>query len=297
MKYKDYYQVLGISRDAKEEDIKKAYRRLARKYHPDVSKEADAEQHFKEVGEAYEVLKDPEKRQAYDQFGNQWQPGQDFRPPPGWESNYEFTGSAGGFSDFFENLFGGGAHHAQSRGFHQPAEDQQAKILIQLEDAYHGHTIAIRLRLESGELTTLNVKVPKGITEGKKIRLSGQGPRSPRNPKRGDLYLQVAFQEHPWFRAKQKDIYLDLPITPWEAALGGTVKVPTLGGPVELKIPQLSQSGKKLRLPGRGLPGNPPGDQFVIFKIMIPAADTPEKQACYRTMAQLMAFDPRADIG
>lgn len=297
MQYKDYYTILGVDRNASAEDIKKAYRRLARKYHPDVSKEPQAEQHFKEVGEAYEVLKDPEKRQAYDQFGNQWQAGQDFRPPPGWQSHFETAGSVGGFSDFFESLFGGGIRQGRG-GIHaqRPMADQHAKILIQLEDAYHGHTITIRLRLESGELSTLNVKIPKGITEGKKIRLPGQGPHTAHTSQRGDLYIEVAFQEHPWFKVKQKDIYLDLPITPWEAALGGIVKVPTLGGPVELKIPQLSQSGKKLRLSGRGLPGNPPGDQYVVFKIIIPAADTPEKQACYRNMAQLMNFDPRTDL-
>jgi curved DNA-binding protein len=317
MEFKDYYQTLGVARDATTDDIKKAYRKLARKYHPDVSKEADAESRFKEIGEAYEVLKDPEKRSAYDQFGSQWKAGQDFRPPPNWSENFEFRGDAGGFSgssgfsDFFEALFGGRGR-GQQRSYGGPrvvrgGEDHHAKIVISLEDSYQGATRAVGLQGEEigpgGQLVSrnrnLNVKIPKGVTEGRKIRLSGQGAAG-HNGQKGDLFLEITFREHPLFRAEERNIYLELPITPWEAALGDTVTVPTLGGKVDLKIPAGAQSGQKLRLKGRGLPGaagSPAGDQYVVLKMVTPKADSESAKALYQKMAEEMPMNPRAELG
>lgn len=313
MEFKDYYQILGVDRSANLDQIKKAYRRLARKYHPDVSKEEDAENRFKEVGEAYEVLKDPEKRAAYDQLGSNWRAGQDFRPPPNWDSGFEFSGDlggAGGFSDFFEALFGsaamGQARGGRGRGARAAGEDHHARIEIGLEDAYHGATRTITLQVPEvtadGHVVTrqhsLNVRIPQGVTQGQRIRLAGQGAPSPWDgATRGDLYLEIVFRHHPLYRADGRDIYLDLPVTPWEAALGLRVPVPTLGGKVELKIPAGSQSGDKLRLKGRGLPGKPPGDQYVVLRLVTPRADTPTARALYEKMAADLAFNPRADIG
>jgi curved DNA-binding protein len=317
MEFKDYYQTLGVAREATTDDIKKAYRKLARKYHPDVSKEANAESRFKEIGEAYEVLKDPEKRSAYDQFGSQWKAGQDFRPPPDWNQHFEFRGGPGGFSgaggssgfsDFFETLFGdigrgqqraqGGARAARA------AEDQHAKISIDLEDSFQGATRAVGLQAPeigpAGQLVNrsrnLNVKIPKGVTEGRKIRLSGQGG-SGHNGQKGDLILEITFREHPLFRAEERNIYLELPVTPWEAALGETVTVPTLGGKVDLKIPPGAQSGQKLRLKGRGLPGDPAGDQYVVLKMVTPKADSETAKALYEKMAKELPMNPRAELG
>jgi curved DNA-binding protein len=313
MEFKDYYKILGVARDAGQDEIKRAYRKLARKYHPDVSKEPDAETRFKEVGEAYEVLKDPEKRKAYDQFGANWKEGQEFRPPPDWEQGFSFGGGGftggGDFSDFFEALFGqqargrGGAH--RQGGFRARGEDQVARIMIGLEEAYSGaaHPITLNMpeRGPDGSVVantrTLNVRIPKGITEGQRIRLSGQGSPGLGGGPAGDLYLEVAFRPHPHFRADKRDIFLDLPITPWEAALGQTVTVPTLGGSVELRIPAGSQSGRKLRIKGLGLPGDPAGDQYVILKIVTPAATTDAARAFYERMAQELPMNPRADLG
>ena len=312
MKFKDYYEVLGIPRDASQDAIKQAYRRLARKYHPDVSKEPNAEAQFKEVGEAYEVLKDPEKRAAYDQFGSQWKAGQDFTPPPDWDAGFEFSGGgftdAREFSDFFESLFGrarGGAGNFRSAGFRIQGEDHHAKIMVSLEDAYHGATRSISLQTPkvdaSGRITTrsrnLNVKIPKGVVEGQRIRLASQGAPGMGGGPTGDLYLEIAFQPHRLFRVDGRDIFLDLPITPWEAALGGTVTVPTLGGKVDLKIPPGSQSGQKLRLKGKGLPGKTPGDQYVMLKIVTPKPLTDADRALYEKMSQTMPMNPRAEIG
>ena len=310
MEFKDYYKIMGVERDATQDEIKRAYRKLARKYHPDVSKEADAEVRFKEVCEAYEVLKDTEKRAAYDQLGANYQGGQEFRPPPNWDSGFEFSGGANGgqgadFSDFFSSLFGsqfgGGAGHAsrQAKG-----EDHHAKILISLEDAYQGATRTITLRVPEvdvqGHVITkermLNVAIPKGVREGQHIRLTGQGSAGI-SGKTGDLYLQIEFQPHAFYRVDGRDIYLDLPVTPWEAALGATVKVPTLGGVVELKIPEASVSGRKMRLKGRGIPGNPAGDCYVILAISLPAADTEAAKNLYKKMAQELDFNPRAKMG
>lgn len=314
MEFKDYYKILGVARDASEDDIRRAYRKKARKYHPDVSKEPDAEERFKEVGEAYEVLKDAEKRKAYDQFGANWKEGQEFRPPPGWgQGGFAYEGGnfggGGDFSDFFESLFGqaargrGGAHRAG--GFRTRGEDQVARISITLEDAYQGASHPISLNIPEvgpdghmvAKTRSLNVRIPKGVTEGQRIRLAGQGSPGLGGGPAGDLYLEINFRPHPYFHADKRDIFLDLPITPWEAALGQTVTVPTLGGSVELRIPAGSQSGRKLRLKGRGLPGEPQGDQYVVLKMVTPAATTEAEREFYERMAQELPMNPRADLG
>jgi curved DNA-binding protein len=313
MEFKDYYQVLGVDRDASQDDIKRAYRKLARKYHPDVSKEADAEERFKEAGEAYEVLKDPEKRAAYDQLGSRWQSGQDFRPPPDWDAGFEFSGGgftdrdAGAFSDFFEELFGGRGRRSSHFHTHRGArgEDHHAKILIDIEDAYRGASRVITLQVpevdSQGRVRTrdhsLRVNIPKGIAPGQQIRLAGQGGRGLGQGEAGDLYLEVHFRPHSFYRLEGRDIYLDLPVAPWEAALGETVKVPTPDGMVDLKIPAGSSSGKQLRLKGRGLPGKSPGDMYVVVQVALPPADTDEARELYRKMSQKMAFNPRAKLG
>ncbi|BCX89786.1 curved DNA-binding protein [Methylomarinovum tepidoasis] len=315
MEYKDYYKILGVSRDATQDEIKRAYRKLARKYHPDVSKEADAEEKFKEVNEAYEVLKDPEKRKAYDQFGAHWKEGQGFQPPPGWEEQFGFGGGGyteGGrtadFSEFFEALFGGGGfRRGRARsGFRMRGEDLHAKVYIDLEDAYRGTTQTLTLSVPEVDPATgrlvdkhkrLQVKIPKGIREGQKIRLAGQGAPGMGGGPAGDLYLEVHFKPHRWFKVEDKDVYLDLPVTPWEAALGAKVPVPTLEGKVELRIPPGSQTDRKLRLKGKGLPGTPAGDQYVILKIHTPPADTEDKKRFYEEMARKMPFNPRQGMG
>ena len=300
MEYKDYYKILGIKRDASEADIKKAYRRLARKYHPDVSKEKDAEQRFKEVGEAYEVLRDPQKRGAYDQLGANWKAGQEFRPPPGWEQ-FDFGGfgnvnsgfqSASGFSDFFESLFGGGFSHASGgagQAFRQAGQDQSAAIDISIQEAYHGASKTIRL----GNGKSLQVKIPVGITSGKKIRLSGQGSPGFNGGPSGDLYLEVNVVNDSKFELQGKDVYVNLNITPWEAALGEKVPVQTLSGSVEISVPAGSQSGRKMRLAGKGLPGTPAGDLYVRLHIATPPAKTNEEKRFYEQMKNQFRFDPR----
>lgn len=309
MEYKDYYKVMGLARDASQDDIKRAYRRLARKYHPDVSKEPDAEERFKEVGEAYEVLKDPERRAAYDRLGTQWQAGQEFRPPPGWDDGFEihsggFGGAdAGAFSDFFEALFGRGFRTGRE-GVHARGEDSHAKVHVDLEDAYHGATRTITLR--SIELDaegrphtrerTLSVRIPKGIRPGQHIRLAGQGSPGPGGRTPGDLYLEVEFKPNPLYRVEGRDVFLDLPLAPWEAALGASVKVPTPAGAVELRVPAGSTGGQKLRLKGRGIPGNPPGDLYAVLRIALPPADTQAAKELYQKMARELAFNPRAHL-
>lgn len=313
MKFKDYYQIMGVERGATQDEIKRAYRQLARKYHPDVSKEADAEARFKELGEAYEVLKDPEKRAAYDQLGANWKAGQDFRPPPDWKEGFEFSGGdfaggdTAGFSDFFESLYGRGSRPGHSRApFHAQGEDRHARVLIDLEDTYTGTTRSITLRVPEvdaqGRVSTrehtLNVTIPRGIRAGQHIRLAGQGAPGIGQGKPGDLYLEVEFRPHARYRVEERDVYLDLPVAPWEAALGATAKVPSPNGIVELKIPADSAAGRKLRLKGRGIPGNPPGDLYVVLQIALPSADTDAATAFYRNMAeQFKSFDPRAKLG
>lgn len=312
MEYKDYYQVLGIERNATQDEIKRAYRKLARKYHPDVSKEPDAEERFKEMAEAYEVLKDPEKRAAYDQLGANWQQGQDFRPPPDWDAGFEFSGGFGGgadasaFSDFFETLFGRhGGMGGGAQGFHSRGEDHHARVLIDVEDAFHG-TVR-NLSLHSPEVDarghvhtrerTLNVRIPKGIRQGQHIRLSGQGHPGMGGGKAGDLYLEVDFKPHRLYRVEGKDLYLELPVAPWEAALGARVKVPTPDGQVDLKVPENSRSGNRLRLKGRGIPAKVPGDLYVTLKVVLPPADNDKAKAFYRQMADEFEFNPRSGMG
>lgn len=313
MEFKDYYQIMGVKRDATQDEIKRAYRQLARKYHPDVSKQADAEARFKELGEAYEVLKDPEKRAAYDQLGANWKAGQDFRPPPDWKEGFEFSGGdfaggdTAGFSDFFESLYGRGSRPGGGRpSFHAQGEDRHARVLIDLEDAYTGTTRGITLRVPEvdaqGRVSTrehtLNVTVPRGIRAGQHIRLAGQGGPGIGQGNPGDLYLEVGFRPHACYRVEERDVYLDLPVAPWEAVLGATVKVPSPNGTVELKIPADSAAGRKLRLKGRGIPGNTPGDLYVVLQIALPSADTDVATAFYRNMAeQFKSFDPRAKLG
>ena len=314
MEYRDYYEILGVDRNATQDAIKQAYRRLARKYHPDVSKEADAEKKFKDLGEAYEVLKDPEKRAAYDKFGKNWQNGQDFEPPPNWDAGFEFKGAGytGGndhdYSDFFESLFGrsGQTGSGRRQTFRMKGEDQHAKIVIRLADAYHGSRQNITLSRatvdENGRVTTkphnLQVTIPKGIIEGQRIRLEGQGMPGMGGAPAGDLYLEIAFADDPIFHAEKRDIHMELPITPWEAALGATITVPTLGGKVQLKIPPGSQGGKKLRLKGRGLStATKKGDQIVTLRIVVPEAKTDEQKKLYRKMAEIMPINPRQHLG
>ena len=293
MQFRDYYETLGVARGASQDVIKRAYRRLARKYHPDVSKEANAESRFKEVGEAYEVLKDPEKRSAYDRFGKDWQHGQEFRPPPGWEQQFNFSrgGFSGtsGFSDFFESLFGQGSPHRVRRPTHAGGGNRRARIEIPLEDAYRGATRKVAI-----DGRTLSVRIPRGITNGQRIRLGGQGGDGAGGIPASDLLLTVAHAPHPMFRTEGRNVHLKLPIAPWEAALGATVAVPTLGGTVDLKIPRGSRAGQVLRLKGRGLPGGPGGDQYVTLEIVTPPADSLEAESLYRRMAESMNFDPRS---
>ncbi|MFA5372020.1 MAG: DnaJ C-terminal domain-containing protein [Sideroxydans sp.] len=311
MEYKDYYKIMGVARDATQDEIKRAYRLLARKYHPDVSKEPDAETRFKEVGEANEVLKDPEKRAAYDKLGANWQAGQDFRPPPDWNTGFEFSGGGAGdadaaqFSDFFEALygrsFGTGRSQRAARG-----GDHHARILVDLEDAYSGAVRTITLQIPEVDAQghvvmrerKLNVTLPRGIRAGQHIRLAGQGAPGPGQGLAGDLFLEIAFLPHPFYRVEQHDVYLDLPVAPWEAALGAALNVPTPGGIVELKIPAGAASGSKLRLKGRGIPSSTPGDFYAVLKISVPPADNEAAKAAYRNMAeQFKSFNPRSRLG
>ncbi|MGZ4981555.1 MAG: DnaJ C-terminal domain-containing protein, partial [Methylobacter sp.] len=285
-----------------------------RKYHPDVSKEKDAEAKFKELGEAYEVLQDPEKRAAYDRLGANWKAGEDFRPPPHWDEGFEFKGGgftgggAGVFSDFFEQLFGRAGYRPSeqgARGFQARGQDAHAKIYIDLEDSIRGTTHNITLSAPEMDARghvqvkqrSLNIKIPKGIKPGQHIRLSGQGDPGSGGGKAGDLLLEIAFNPHRLYRISDADIYLDLPVTPWEAALGAKIKVPTPDGSVDLKIPPNSHQGSKLRLKGRGLPAKTPGDFFVVLQIALPPANTDRAKAVYQKMQQELNFNPRQSLG
>jgi curved DNA-binding protein len=319
MEFKDYYAVMGLARDATADQVKQAYRKLARKYHPDVSKEADAEKRFKDVAEAYEVLRDPEKRAAYDQLGSGPRAGEDFRPPPDWGSGFEFRGAgrpgpgeAGGFgydgdpSEFFDSLFGrAGAASGRARRTRDRGEDHHARIVIDLDASLEGGTRSLTLRMpEEGEdgrpqlrERTLNVKIPKGIQEGQHIRLAGQGEKSPGGARPGDLLLEVAFAPHKLYRPEGRDLQFDLPIAPWEAALGATVTVPTPSGPVALQIPAGSRNGARLRLRGRGLPATPPGDLQAVLQVVLPPADSAAARAAYEAFAKAVPFNPRSASG
>ncbi len=320
MEFKDYYKILGLERTATEDEVKRAYRKLARTYHPDVNKEAGAEDKFKEVAEAFEVLGDKEKRAAYDQLGPDWRPGQDFRPPPQWDAGFDFAGGApggpsgdggGDFSDFFESLFGGmrrgrarSSFGQAQQEFHARGRDHHAKIVIDLRDSFGGATRAITLRApeldESGHLLlrnrTLNVQIPKGVTEGQSIRLKGQGAPGIGTAPAGDRYLEVHFNPDSLYRAAGSDLYIELPVAPREAALGATVRLPTPLGPIMLKVPANSWQGRELRVRGRGLPSAQPGDLFAVLRIALPPADTELARKAYEQMARDLAFDPRAGM-
>lgn len=313
MEFKDYYDTLGVARDATADEIKKAFRKMARKYHPDVSRETNAEARMKEVNEAFAVLSDPEKRAAYDQLGQRFHAGQEFRPPPDWDAGFEFSGrgfsnaEAADFSDFFSELFGGrmgGRAGTRGASFHARGEDHHAKILLDLEDTYQGASRLVTLRVprmdEHGRTVlaehTLNVRIPKGVREGQVIRLSGQGNPGLGGGPPGDLYLEVRFKPHARYRVDGRDVYAALPIAPWEAALGATVKAPLPDGAVEVRIPEGSQSGRKLRLKGRGIPAATPGDAYLVLETVVPPANTPKARELYQTMAREMAFNPRQGV-
>lgn len=312
MKYKDYYAVLGVDKTATQDEIKRAYRKLARKYHPDVNKDEGAEAKFKEIGEANDVLSDVEKRAAYDQVGQGYQAGQEFNPPPDWSEGFEFSGAGPGgrpedFSSFFEALFGGArggrAPHPQAQ-FNARGQDHHARILIDLEDAIKGGTQTIALKApelgQDGRVylkeRKLKVTIPKGIQEGQHIRLKERGMPGMGQGPAGDLYLEIGFKPHALYRADGKDLYLTLPLAPWEAVLGSTIKTPTPKGSVELKIPANSKQDKKMRLKGRGLPGRSPGDLFVLLNIVNPEAKTAKEKAVYQSMAETFTFNPRANM-
>jgi curved DNA-binding protein len=303
MQFKDYYEVLGVEPSAGEAEIKTAYRRLARKYHPDVSKEAGAEERFKAVNEAYEVLRDPQKRAAYDQLRTRgYKPGEEFRPPPDFGSDWEGFGGnggefrfdfgdqgGGGFSDFFESLFGGRARAAQGPSPQQAGGDIRARLQVPLEIVFTGGSQRIQI-----DGRVLDMKIPAGVRPGQTIRLAGQG--RPGRSRAGDLLLEIDYRPHPDFEVDGRNVLYQLPLAPWEAALGATVSVPTLGGAVELKIPPNTDSGRKLRLRGRGLPGQPAsGDQIVEIEIRTPKAETDAQKELYRKMAMEFAFDPRRE--
>ena len=299
MEFKDYYGILGVEPSAGESEIKTAYRRLARKYHPDVSKEAGAEDKFKAVNEAYEALRDPQKRAAYDQLrAGGYRPGDEVRPPPGGfrggpggQPDFDFDeifaggGAGGGFSDFFESLFGRGGGNAGAGPRAQPAGDTRAKLAVPLESVYNGGSVRISV---GGR--TLDVRIPKGVKPGQSIRLARQGSQG------GDLLLEIEYAAHPQFEVDGRNVIHVLPVAPWEAALGATISVPTLGGQVELKIPADSESGRKLRLRGRGLPnagGAAAGDQIVELEILAPRAHSEAQREAYERMRDAFGSDWR----
>ena len=317
MDFKDYYAVLGVSESATPEEIKKAYRKLARKYHPDVSKEADASDRFKDVGEAYEVLKDPEKRAEYDQlrkYGTR--DDGSFQPPPGWQSASGFGGGgyteadARQFSDFFEEIFGGGRRGGfGGGGFHQSmrmrGEDVHARLALFLEEAFNGCEKQVSFTVhepdDQGRLIprqkTLKVKIPAGMREGQHIRLKGQGAPGVGGGESGDLFIEVELAPHPHFSIEGRDVLVTVPISPWEAALGATVTVPTVSGKVNVKVPKGATSGRKLRLKGKGFPGKHPGDQIVVLQVAMPEQHTAEAEALYEKLAELeKGFNPRSKL-
>jgi len=288
MEYKDYYKVLGLDKTADQDAIRKSYKRLARKYHPDVSKEPNAEAKFKDVSEAYEVLSDKTKRAQYDQMGRTGYRNADPFSQGGGYASGGFGGSASGFGDFFDTFFNAGGRSAGGgrRPPPQKPESQTATVYLDLEDVFAGANK--RIRVQTG--SSIEVKIPRGIEEGKKIRLAGKASNG------GDLLLEIKLNPHPKFRAEGKDIYVDLPIAPWEAALGGSVTVPTLNGSIKLTIPEGSKSGGKMRLKGRGLPGTVPGDQYVVLKVVVPEAKTAEQRDFYQKMQTLFDWDPRQSV-
>jgi len=324
MKFRDYYETLGLTRSATEAEIKAAYRKLARKYHPDVNKEASAEDQFKELGEAYSVLKDTEKRAAYDRMGANWKNGQDFTPPPNWNEGFEYSndnysdghpgfggGHQGNQSEFFESLFGqgryrqGGRGGNPSQGMDFKGQDHHAKISIDLVDAYNGAKRTITLHMPtqdaSGHVSTqerkLDVSIPKGIKAGQNLRLAGQGGPGMGAGGSGDLYLEIDFHPNPIYRVDGKDVYLDLPLAPWEAALGTAVNIPTpAGSTLELTIPAGTATGRKMRLKGKGIPSKEPGDLYVVPSIVLPGAETDLQKEAYQALEKAFDFKPRTHL-
>jgi curved DNA-binding protein len=308
VEFRDYYQTLGVAREAPADEVKKAYRKLARKFHPDVSREPDAEKRMKEVNEAYAVLSDPEKRAAYDQLGKDYRPGQDFRPPPDWDANMEFSerefsgAEAAQFSDFFAEIFG--RHRAHGPAPHAQSNDHHARVLLDLEDAFTAPERQLSLRVpkvDAGgrarlETRTLNVRIPRGIYAGQIIRLAGQGSAMG-GGKPGDLLLEVAFRPHARLRPHGRDLHLTLPIAPWEAALGAVVPVQLPGGTLNVRIPAGAQPGRQLRVRGKGIPSDPPGDVYFDIRIVAPPAVTPKAKELYEALQKEADFDPREDWG
>ena len=312
MKFKDYYAVMGVEKSATPEDIKRAHRKLARKYHPDVSKEKDAEARFKELAEAYDVLKDPEKRSAYDRLGANYKAGQDFQPPPDWANQ---QGQGQGVDDpdhstFFDALFRGmgrgqNAEQRSHEAFDMHGQDQHAKIQIEIEDSYSGATRTLQLRVQTQgsdgrpQMTdrTIEFVIPKGIRAGQHIRLAAQGGAGIGKGSPGDLYLDVDMLPHPLYRTDGYDVLMDLPIAPWEAALGAEVVAPTPTGQVEVRIPAGSVAGKKLRVKGRGLPSKTPGDFYFVLRLMQPVASSDADKKAYSDLRACFAtFNPRAEL-
>ena len=322
VEYKDYYKILGVGRDASQDDISKAFKKLARKYHPDLHPgDKNAEGKFKEAGEAYEVLKDPEKRKLYDQLGPNWQQGQNFQPPPGFENmRFNFSGQGGpggqaggfgggGFSDFFETLFGGGGFSGARGGFggfqQRPrrGQDVEAGFEIGLEDAYRGGPQSVNLQEQAAgpggfptmRTRTLKVNIPAGVRDGQKIRLAGQGSPGGPGAEHGDLYLRIKVRPHPQFKVKDDNVVFDLALTPWEAALGTSVRVPTLDGAVELRVPPGVGSGAKLRVRGKGLgTAGKRGDELVRIMVQTPKALTDDERRLFEELAKVSTFNPRA---
>jgi curved DNA-binding protein len=305
VEYKDYYQTLGVEKNASADDIKKAYRKLVRKYHPDVSKHKDADEKTKEINEAYGVLGDAEKRAAYDELGRGYQQGQEFRPPPDWGAQYDFGGTD---EDLFADLFAhfgrrgrGGAGAAGGRTFQMRGEDIHAAITIDVRDAYQGSTRQVAMRVPQhdaqGRVTmqekTLSVNIPKGVTAGQQLRLAGQGQPGIGGGPPGDLYLEIQFNPDPRYRIEGADVYENVPVTPWEAALGANIAVETPSGQVEVTVPPNSQSGRKLRLRGRGIPTATPGDLYLILEVVLPPANSDRARELYQQMARDLAFNPR----
>ena len=287
MQYKDYYEILGLTRGADADEVKRAYRKLARKFHPDVSKEKNAEERFKEVQEAYEVLRDSDKRAAYDHLGRDFRNGQQFRPPPDWSQRFGHSGGQrfsdlNGFSDFFASLFGGAAP-----GFGAGGESDAGHLDVTVEEAFSGTKRRIAIS-EQGRQRQVDVQIPAGVSEGQSLRIPGIGGRS-------SLIFKVRLRPHHLYEVAGKEVHIELPLAPWEAALGAKVAVPTLGGTVELTVPAGAQAGQKLRLRGRGIPGNPAGDQIVTLKLVAPAAQTAAAKEAYERMKRDLDFDPRAD--
>jgi len=316
MQFKDYYETLGVKRDATADEIKKAFRKLARKYHPDVSKEPDADVRMKEINEANAVLSDPEKRAAYDQLGSGHQGGENFQPPPDWDAGFEYSEPArnrnADYSDFFEQLFGrmggrgpgmGSGFGASGAGFQMRGEDHHAKVLLDIEDSFTGATKQITLRTAQIDAQgrpvvvprTLNVKIPKGVSAGQTIRLAGQGSPGHGGAPAGDLLLEVQFHPHPQLRCEGRDLHMTLRVAPWEAALGSALEVALPDSNIKVRVPAGAQSGQQLRVRGKGIPSTPPGDLLLDIQVVLPPATAPKARELYETMARELDFNPRQE--